>query len=70
MDHYPVTDWRTDGQTDGWTESDAQKGTKITFYNMATLTFDLRTHMRHYQGQSSHQILGSYLKRFAHESAE
>ncbi len=47
---------------------------KVTFFNMETLTFDLeldlRTHPRCYQGQYSHQILGSYLKRFSRDSAE
>ena len=35
-----------------------------------TYDLDLQTHPRCYQGQTSHQILGSYLKHFDRESAE
>ncbi len=45
---------------------------KITFSNLVTLTYDLdhRTHLRYHQGQSLHQILGPYVKRFRRERAE
>ena len=38
--------------------------------DLLTYDLDLPTHPRYYQGQSSHWILGSYLKRFGRESTE
>ncbi len=35
-----------------------RRSPKITFFKMATLTFDLRTPLRYYKGQSPHRILG------------
>ncbi len=44
------------------------------FFKIATLTFDpwlsLGTHPRYCQGQSPHQISGSYTKRFGRERAD
>ena len=39
---------------------------EITFFNLATLTYDLdhRTPPRYTQGQSPYQIIGPYVKRF------
>ncbi len=42
---------------------------EIRFFNLVTLTLDLRTHPRYYQGKHLHQILGLYVKRFSRESA-
>ncbi len=45
---------------------------KITFFNLATLTYDLglQAHPRYCQGQSLHRILTLYIKLFSRERAD
>ncbi len=43
---------------------------KITFFDLATLTFNLQTHPIYCHGQTVYQILGPPIDRFSRESAD
>ncbi len=61
---YVMTKWICTGQQ--------IKNSKITFFNMATLTYDLdlQSYSRYCQGQPPYQTMGPYVKRFSRERAD
>ena len=52
------------------TQKNLSQNSKKYIFNWMTRTFDLRTRLRYYQGQSLYQISWPYTKQFSRESAD